>query len=202
MTTHPSPRWVTALPLCSLHQDLEYPGFEVEDQVWNRLLELRGGKIRKELELKKQQRTFAVMKRKLEALQADCDSVDSQVWRNLPTTVTFTPSFHLGRRDLTATLTYPAHVLATSASRPLLLSDGAMRTRLVNLNSSVNWPGVDVVPLSLFLSSLVMPELGSREHDALLFSPPGDRYWLSRKGKGPSASVPTSRRRTSKCWSS
>lgn len=47
--------------------------------MWNRLLELRGSKIRKELELKKQQRTFAVMKRKLEALQADCDSVDSQV---------------------------------------------------------------------------------------------------------------------------
>lgn len=61
------------------HQDLEYPGFEVEDQVWNRLLELRGSKIRKEMELKKQQRLFAVMKRKLEALQADCDSVDSQV---------------------------------------------------------------------------------------------------------------------------
>ena len=49
--------------------------------MWNRLLELRGSKIRKELELKKQQRTFAVMKRKLEALQADCDSVDSQVSR-------------------------------------------------------------------------------------------------------------------------
>lgn len=60
-------------------QDLEYPGFEVEDQVWNRLLELRGSKIHKELELKKQQRLFAVMKRKLEALQADCDSVDTQV---------------------------------------------------------------------------------------------------------------------------
>ncbi|CAN0362423.1 unnamed protein product [Pylaiella littoralis] len=60
-------------------QDLEYPGFEVEDQVWNRLLELRGIKIRKEMELKKKQRLFAVMKRKLEALQADCDSVDSQV---------------------------------------------------------------------------------------------------------------------------
>lgn len=67
--------------ICSNNQDLEYPGFEVEDQVWNRLLELRGSKIRKELELKKQQRTFAVMKRKLEALQADCDSVDSQVSR-------------------------------------------------------------------------------------------------------------------------
>lgn len=47
--------------------------------MWNRLLELRGSKIRKEMELKKQQRLFAVMKRKLEALQADCDSVDSQV---------------------------------------------------------------------------------------------------------------------------
>lgn len=74
LTTHES------LP-CSLNQDLEYPGFEVEDQVWNRLLELRGSKIRKEMELKKQQRTFAVMKRKLESLQADCDSVDSQVSR-------------------------------------------------------------------------------------------------------------------------
>lgn len=60
-------------------KDLEYPGFEVEDQVWNRLLELRGSKIHKEMGLKKQQRLFAVMKRKLEALQADCDSVDSQV---------------------------------------------------------------------------------------------------------------------------
>lgn len=60
-------------------KDLEYPGFEVEDQVWNRLLDLRGTKIHKEMELKKQQRLFAVMKRKLEALQADCDSVDSQV---------------------------------------------------------------------------------------------------------------------------
>lgn len=49
--------------------------------MWNRLLELRGSKIRKEMELKKQQRLFAVMKRKLEALQADCDSVDSQVYR-------------------------------------------------------------------------------------------------------------------------
>lgn len=47
--------------------------------MWNRLLELRGTKIRKEMELKKKQRLFAVMKRKLEALQADCDSVDSQV---------------------------------------------------------------------------------------------------------------------------
>lgn len=64
-------------------QDLEYPGFEVEDQVWNRLLELRASKIHKELELKKQQRLFAVMKRKLEALQADCDSVDAQVCRPL-----------------------------------------------------------------------------------------------------------------------
>lgn len=62
-------------------QDLEYPGFEVEDQVWNRLLELRGSKIHKEVELKKQQRLFAAMKRKLEALQTDCDSVDSQVSR-------------------------------------------------------------------------------------------------------------------------
>lgn len=81
-TTEYSP--ITPLTGCgvrSLNQDLEYPGFEVEDQVWNRLLELRGSKIRKELELKKQQRTFAVMKRKLEALQADCDSVDSQVSR-------------------------------------------------------------------------------------------------------------------------
>lgn len=69
----------SAAPLRSIFQDLEYPGFEVEDQVWNRLLELRGSKIRKEMELKKKQRLFAVMKRKLEALQADCDSVDSQV---------------------------------------------------------------------------------------------------------------------------
>lgn len=63
-------------------QDLEYPGFEVEDQVWNRLLELRGSKIHKEMELKKQQRLFAVMKRKLESLQADCESVDAQVCKD------------------------------------------------------------------------------------------------------------------------
>ena len=43
------------------------------------MLELRGSKIHKEMELKKQQRLFAVMKRKLEALQADCESVDAQV---------------------------------------------------------------------------------------------------------------------------
>ncbi|CAM9456895.1 unnamed protein product [Scytosiphon promiscuus] len=68
-----------AVNTAAMAQDLEYPGFEVEDQVWNRLLELRGSKIRKEMDLKKQQRLFAVMKRKLEALQADCNSVDSQV---------------------------------------------------------------------------------------------------------------------------
>ncbi|CAB1115795.1 unnamed protein product [Ectocarpus sp. CCAP 1310/34] len=68
-----------AVNTAAMAQDLEYPGFEVEDQVWNRLLELRGSKIRKELELRKQHRLFAIMKRKLEALQADCDSVDSQV---------------------------------------------------------------------------------------------------------------------------
>lgn len=78
---HPPPHepmaWTRAVRLFS--QDLEYPGFEVEDQVWNRLLDLRGSKIHKEMELKKQQRLFAVMKRKLEALQADCESVDAQV---------------------------------------------------------------------------------------------------------------------------
>ncbi|CAM9147521.1 unnamed protein product, partial [Ectocarpus sp. 13 AM-2016] len=68
-----------AVNTAAMAQDLEYPGFEVEDQVWNRLLELRGSKIGKELELRKQHRLFAIMKRKLEALQADCDSVDSQV---------------------------------------------------------------------------------------------------------------------------
>lgn len=60
-------------------QDLDYPAFEVEDQVWNRLLELRAIKIQKELELKKQHRLFATFKQKLEALQADCDSIDQQV---------------------------------------------------------------------------------------------------------------------------
>lgn len=83
--TLPSPNFslelksIRLLVSTSAPQDLEYPGFEVEDQVWNRLLELRGSKIHKEMELKKQQRLFASMKRKLEALQADCDSVDSQV---------------------------------------------------------------------------------------------------------------------------
>lgn len=69
--------------------------------MWNRLLELRGSKIRKELELRKQHRVFAIMKRKLESLQADCDSVDSQVryyivWGILPTiycTVVYVPPF-------------------------------------------------------------------------------------------------------------
>lgn len=72
------PTEAVAHPL-SLPQDLEYPGFEVEDQVWNRLLELRGSKIQKEMELKERQRSFSNMKRKLEALQADCDSMDGQV---------------------------------------------------------------------------------------------------------------------------
>lgn len=62
-------------------QDLDYPDFEVEDQVWNRLLELRAIKIQKELELKKQHRLFTTYKQKLEALQADCDSIDQQVTR-------------------------------------------------------------------------------------------------------------------------
>lgn len=62
-------------------QDLDYPDFEVKDQVWNRLLELRAMKIQKELEVKKQHRLFTTFKQKLEALQADCDSIDEQVTR-------------------------------------------------------------------------------------------------------------------------
>lgn len=119
--------------LCSVDQDLEYPGFEVEDQVWNRLLELRGSKIRKEMELKKQQRTFAVMKRKLEALQADCDSVDSQV---SPPYFFFSHVFKRGNEILS--YPGPLHYLRVSRGNfPL----GAMRNRLVHLTSSVNWPG-------------------------------------------------------------
>lgn len=90
-------------------QDLEYPGFEVEDQVWNRLLELRGSKIRKELELRKQHRLFAIMKRKLEALQADCDSVDSQVHPSWKILLTFFSrgTCHLSRLLSPPSLFYP-----------------------------------------------------------------------------------------------
>ncbi|CAM9373592.1 unnamed protein product, partial [Choristocarpus tenellus] len=63
----------------AMAQDLEYPGFEVEDQVWNRLLELRQQKILKETELKRKQRLFSEMKQQLEALQADCESINVQV---------------------------------------------------------------------------------------------------------------------------
>ena len=135
-----------------LNQDLEYPGFEVEDQVWNRLLELRGSKIRKELELKKQQRTFAVMKRKLEALQADCDSVDSQVSRKF--LVVFSKS-HGGAKDSKVSGPLSAIYEFSAAISLLPLSFGAMRSRLVNPNSSVNWSGWI---LHLFVSfSLLAP---------------------------------------------
>lgn len=101
-------------------QDLEYPGFEVEDQVWNRLLQLRDTKIRKETEVKKRQRFFSDMKRKLDALQVDCDAVDSQVrprsrpssWRVGALDTSPSPSSSLDERadDGAATTAHPRRI--------------------------------------------------------------------------------------------
>ncbi|CAM9615293.1 unnamed protein product [Phaeothamnion confervicola] len=59
--------------------DLDYPGFEVEDQVWNKLLELRATKMAKEGEVRRRQRLHAKMKRELDALQAEADAGDARV---------------------------------------------------------------------------------------------------------------------------
>ncbi|CAM9705114.1 unnamed protein product [Chrysoparadoxa australica] len=61
--------------------DLEYPGFEVEDQVWNRLLELRAVKINKETLVRNKSRAFSEMKRRLDALQMEEDLLVEQVQR-------------------------------------------------------------------------------------------------------------------------